>query len=176
MYSKLKFTIKPKLYINEEEQDEIDEITLKTNKYVDDKLLQKIIDDMLSTKFKKHLYTCIFDTGSNDIDDVSQYLDGKILSIKYNKSEKKFTVITSLFLRKQLPKNYSSLSIDELYEPGKVNKLVTKSKIEKMVKENINHVYSSSGHFEQYKNGKVAIYVNLDNSNKQFVCNFKIDK
>jgi hypothetical protein len=85
IYSKLKFSINPKLYIDDDENQY--KIPLKTNKHVDNKLLQKILKDMLSLKFKNHLYSCIFDTGSNDNDDVSQYLDGKILNIIHNKSK-----------------------------------------------------------------------------------------
>jgi hypothetical protein len=172
-YSTLEFSINPKFYIDDDENQY--EIPLKTNKHVDNKLLQKILKDMLSPKFKKHLYWCIFDTGSNDIDDVSQYLDGKILSVNYNKSKNNFTVKTSLFMSKKLPKNYSSLSKTELLEPKKVNKLVTKKKIKEMVAENINHVYRASGHFKDYKKGEVNISVNLDSDNKRFVTNFKIN-
>ena len=172
-YNKLEFTIYPKLYIDDDENEY--EIILKKNKYVDNKLLERIIKDMLSSQFKKHLYTCIFDTGSNDIDDISQYLDGKILNINYNKSKKNFTIKISLFLAKKIPKNYSSLSKKDLLEPEEINKLLTKKNIKNMVAENINHVYRSSGHFKDYNKGDVNIYVNLDSSNKRFVSNFNIN-
>ena len=174
IYSKLKFSINPKLYIDDDENQY--KIPLKTNKHVDNKLLHKILKDMLSLKFKEYLYSCIFDTGSNDNDDVSQYLDGKILNIIHNKSKNNFTVETSLLMRKQLPKNYSSLSKTELLEPEKVNKLVTKQKIKEMVSENINHVYQARGHIKDYKTSEANIYVTLGTySSKDFVSNFKIN-
>jgi hypothetical protein len=172
-YSKLEFSINPKFYIEDDENQY--EIPFKMNKYVDNKLLQKILKDMLSPKFKKHLYACIFDTGSNDKNDISQYLDGKMLSVVYNKPKNNFMVETSLFMRKQLPKKYSSLSKTELLEAKKVNKLVTKKKIKEMVAENINHFYRASGHFKDYKKGEVDISINLDSDNKKFVTNFKIN-
>ena len=52
--------------------------------------------------------------GSNSIYDISQYLDGKILEVKYNNNKSNFTVKSSLFLSKSLPKDYSSL-IKKIY-------------------------------------------------------------
>jgi hypothetical protein len=79
-------------------------------------------------------------------------------------------------MRKQLPKNYSSLSNTELLETEKVNKLVTKQKIKEMVSENINHVYQSRGHIKDYKTSEANIYVTLGTySSKDFVSNFKIN-
>ena len=65
---------------------------------MDPELKKDIIKDLLSTDFKKYLYSSIFDNGSNNVDNVSQYLVGVVLDI--NNKDDSFIVNLKLFKSK----------------------------------------------------------------------------
>ena len=90
MYKIVEFRINPRIIID---LDSGKTISFK-NKHLDSNLKNKIIKDFLSNKAKKHLYENIFNTGSNDNDDLSQYLDGELVSIKYNKPTNNFIILS----------------------------------------------------------------------------------
>ena len=170
MYSLVEFRINPKLDFDFEKV-----VSLK-NKNIDGSLKTKIIKDLLSNKFKKDLYDIIFNTVSNDINDLSQYLDGTIKSINYNKLNSSITIKLKLFLSKSLPKKNSSLK-KALDEPDRI-KLLTKANIIELIKENINHIYQSRGHYKNYKLGDQTIYLDLSqttNSDKYAIHSFIIN-
>ena len=56
---------------------------------------------------KNDLQDILFNTISNDINDLSQYLSGTISSIKYNKINSSITVYLKLFFSKKIPKTNS---------------------------------------------------------------------
>ena len=160
MYSFVEFRINPKLDFDFEKV-----ISLK-NKNIDGLLKTKIIKDLLSNKFKKDLQDIIFNTISNDINDLSQYLDGTINSINYNKLNSSITIKLKLFLSKSLPKKHSSLGLSTLLDKTSRLKLLTKENIIELIKKNINHIYQARGHYKDYKLGVQTIYLDLSqNSN-----------
>ena len=146
-----------------------DNLVAFKNKKLDPKLKSQIIKDLLSKDFKKYLYSSIFNNGSNDIDDISQYLDGKVLDINYKKDS--FIVKLNLFKSKQLPKEYSSLSKGELLKDNEINKLITASNIIEMIKLNINHQYRAGGHYKEYKSGDISVDLSLISKNDKMVMN-----
>ena len=87
MYTLVEFRINPKLDFD------FDKVISLKNKNIDVSLKTKIIKDLLSNKFKKDLQDIIFNTISNDINDLSQYLDGTINSINYNKLNSSITIM-----------------------------------------------------------------------------------
>ena len=113
------------------------------------------------------MYSTIFDNGSNDIDDLSQYLDGEVLDIS-NKNDS-FIVNLKLFKSKKLPKAYSSLSKGELLKSEEVDKLMIGSNIIEMIKLNINHQYRAAGHYKEYNSGDVFIDLSLKTENDKMV-------
>ena len=160
MYSFVEFRINPKLDFDFEKV-----ISLK-NKNIDGLLKTKIIKDLLSNKFKKDLQDIIFNTISNDINDLSQYLDGTINSINYNKLNSSITIKLKLFLSNSLPKKHSSLGLSTLLDKTSRLKLLTKENIIELIKKNINHIYQARGHYKDYKLGVQTIYLDLSqNSN-----------
>jgi hypothetical protein len=160
MYSLVEFRINPKLDFDFEKV-----ISLK-NKNIDVLLKTKIIKDLLSNKFKKDLQDIIFNTISNDFNDLSQYLDGTINSINYNKSNSSITIKLKIFFSKSLPKQHSSLKKSVLLDNADRLKLLTKENIIELIKKNINHIYQARGHYKNYKLGDQTIYLDLSpNSN-----------
>jgi len=174
MYKIVEFRINPRIIID---LDSGKTISFK-NKHLDSNLKNKIIKDFLSNKAKKHLYENIFNTGSNDNDDLSQYLDGKLVSIKYNKPTDNFIILLHIYLSKSIPKQYSSLNKNELLPEKDIIKLVSKKNIIKMIKDNINHIYRSSGHFKDYKLDGIDVYVDisLNSGTDKYVMNHFIIK
>lgn len=168
MYSNVEFYLNPRLLFD---SDDFEKILKFTNKKLDYNLKQNIIKDLTSTKFKKLFYEDIFNTGSNDVDDISQYLDGKILEIKYMNDS--FRVKLSLFVSKKLPKPYSGLNKKELYPMDKILKLLTKKNIIEMIKDNINHNYRARGHYKDFKFNEYKIYLDLslNSKNDKYVMN-----
>jgi len=158
----LEFILRPRIYFYSS-----DKLVSFKNKKLDPELKKKIIKDLLSNDFKKYLYSTIFDNGSNDIDDLSQYLDGKVLDIS-NKTDS-FIVNLKLFKSKKLPKAYSSLSKGELLKSEDVDKLMTGSNIIEMIKLNINHQYRSAGHYKDYNYGDISIDLSLVSENDKIV-------
>ena len=160
MYSLVEFRINPKLDFDFEKV-----VSLK-NKNIDVSLKTKIIKDLLSNKFKKDLQDIIFNTISNDINDLSQYLNGTINSINYNKLNSSITIKLNIFFSKSLPKKNSSLGLSVLLDKTDRLKLLTKENIIELIKENINHIYQARGHYKNYKLGDQTIYLDLSqNSN-----------
>ena len=82
MNKTVEFTVKPKLIYDLDTQKSI---PLKSDK-LSNKVREQIVKDFVSLKCKKHLYEAIFEGLSNDPDDLSQYLDGKVVSITYNQA------------------------------------------------------------------------------------------
>ena len=158
----LEFMFRPRIYIYSS-----DKLVAFKNKRLDPELKKEIIKDLLSKDFKKYLYSAIFDNGSNDVDDVSQYLDGEVLDIK-NKNDS-FIVNLKLFKSKTLPKAYSSLSKGELLKGEELDKLMTGSNIIEMIKLNINHQYRSGGHYKEYNSGEISIDLSLVSKNDKMV-------
>ena len=170
MYSHIEFSLNPRLHFY---NDDFYKTIKFNNKKLDKKLKDKIIKDFLSPKFKKILYEDIFNMGSNDINDISQYLDGKILEVKYNNNKSNFTVKSSLFLSKSLPKDYSSINKKDLLNKDEIIKLLTKKNIIEMIKENINHVYRARGYYKDFKFEKYEVYPDLSliSENDKYVIN-----
>ena len=100
MNKTVEFTVKPKLIYDLDTQKSI---PLKSDK-LSSKVREQIVKDFVSLKCKKHLYEAIFEGLSNDPDDLSQYIDGKVVSITYNPSTFSFRVKLEVFLAEKLPK------------------------------------------------------------------------
>ena len=163
----LKFTIRPRIYFYSS-----NELVSFKNKKLDPELKKKIIKDLLSSRFKKYLYFCIFKNGSNDIDDLSQYLDGEIIDINHENDS--FIINLRLFISKKLPKDFSILSKKELLKGKELYNLMTGRNIIKMIRLNIDHQYRSGGHYKEYNSGEISIDLTLKNNNDKFVMsNFK---
>ena len=173
MYTHVEFNLNPRLHFD---NDDFYKTVKFNNKKLDKKLKDKIIKDFLSPKFKKILYEDIFNMGSNDINDISQYLDGKILEVNYNNKKSNFTVKSSLFLSKSLPKDFSSINKKDLLNKDEIIKLLTKKNIIEMIKENINHVYRARGYYKDFKFEKYEVYPDLSlisENDKYVINNFK---
>jgi hypothetical protein len=149
MISSVEFDINPRLYISPNKPSNDDSV--KTMRFNNNKLNPKIKEiitkDIVSNKFKKYLYKIIFDTENSD--DISNYLDGKIKAITYNNNN--FRVKIDLFLYKKL-----------VSDKTKILKLMTKNNIKKLIKENINHVYRSRGHYKTFKVGDNNITISFE--------------
>ena len=149
MISSVEFDINPRLYISPNKPSNDDSV--KTMRFNNNKLNPKIKEiitkDIVSNKFKKYLYKIIFDTENSD--DISNYLDGKIKAITYNNNN--FRVKIDLFLYKKL-----------VSDKTKILKLITKNNIKKLIKENINHVYRSRGHYKTFKVGDNNITISFE--------------
>ena len=158
----LSFIIRPRIYFYSS-----DKLVAFKNKTVAPELKKKIIKDLLSKDFKNYLYSSIFNNGSNDVDDLSQYLDGEVLDIS-NETDS-FIVNLKLFISKTLPKEYSSLSKSELLKGKELDKLITGSNIVEMIRLNIDHQYRSGGHYKEYNSGELSIDLSLTSDNDRFV-------
>jgi hypothetical protein len=149
MISSVEFDLNPRLYISPNKPSNDDSV--KTMRFNNNKLNPKIKEiitkDIVSNKFKKYLYKIIFDTENSD--DISNYLDGKIKAITYNNNN--FRVKIDLFLYKKL-----------VSDKTKILKLITKNNIKKLIKENINHVYRSRGHYKTFKVGDNNITISFE--------------
>ena len=163
----LKFNIRPRIYFYSSNK-----LVSFKNKKLDPELKKKIIKDLLSQRFKKYLYFSIFTNGSNDIDDLSQYLDGEVLDISYENDS--FIVNLRLFISNKLPKEYSILSKSQLLKGKELYNLINGSNIIKMIRLNIDHQYRSGGHYKEYNSGEISIDLSLKSDNDKFVMsNFK---
>lgn len=163
----LKFTIRPRIYFYSSNK-----LVSFKNKNLNPELKKKIIKDLLSSRFKKYLYSSIFTNGSNDVDDLSQYLDGKVLDINYENDS--FIVNLRLFISKKLPKDFSILSKSELLKGEELYKLMTSNNIIEMIRLNIDHQYRSGGHYKEYNSGEISIDLSLTSNNDKFIMsNFK---
>lgn len=163
----LKFTIRPRIYFYGSNK-----LVSFKNKNLNPELKKKIIKDLLSSRFKKYLYSSIFTNGSNDVDDLSQYLDGKVLDINYENDS--FIVNLRLFISKKLPKDFSILSKSELLKGEELYKLMTSNNIIEMIRLNIDHQYRSGGHYKEYNSGEISIDLSLTSNNDKFIMsNFK---
>ena len=161
MISQVQFSITPKIIVD---LDTGKSISFK-NKKLDLKLKNQIKKDFISSKSKKYLQQCIFDNGSNDVDDLSQYLDGSVTSLTYDPSKDNFVVVINVLLSKVLPKPFSSLKKSELLSESEIHKLMTKQNLAEMIKENLTWAYSSSGHFKSYTLNKEDVYVDISQNN-----------
>ena len=160
MISSVEFDLNPRLYFT---NDESAKKMKFNNKHIDSKLKNNIIKDVISNKFKKYLYDTIFDTPDDDA--ISEYLDGKNIEIKYNNTKSNFRVIIKLYLLKSFDNEKELL------------KLINKKNITNMIKENINHIYRSRGHYKEYKlkDSTVVFDLSLISENdKNTINNFKL--
>ena len=173
MNKTVEFTVKPKLIVDLDSQKSV---SLK-NDMLSSKVREQIVKDFVSSKCKKHLYTAIFEGISNDRDDLSQYIDGKIISITYNPSTFSFKVKLEVFLAKVLPKKVSSLKKSELLKGDKILELATNENLIETIKMNIDYFYSASGHFKNYKVGTNILYLDItmkSDKDKSTIGRFKI--
>ena len=179
MYTYIEFRLKPIITISNDNYIEkhnldydtnIDEkIILFNSKKLDLKIKEIVIKSLISPKFKKHLYKCIFEVPSIEYDDISQYLDGKIIDVNYDKLNNFFIVKCKLFISNNIPKN--KYNNKKVLSEREYLKLMTKKNIINMIKEQLQHFYSSGGHYKNYKYKNYDIYINLLNIN-----NFKVIK
>ena len=172
MYKSIQFNINPIIYLY---NDNDDKKLLFNN--LEKNLKDKIIKDLLSSKFKNYLYDIIFNVPVNDYNDISQYIDGKILNISYNKEKSNFSVKCNIFISKKIPKVKHNVNQDVL-DNKDYKKLFTKKNITKMIKSQINHFYNSRGHYKKYKFNNYDVYVNLlkmDIGNTNVINNININ-
>jgi len=173
MNKTVEFTVKPKLIVDLDSQKSI---SLKSDS-LSSKVREQILKDFVSAKCKKHLYTAIFEGITNDPDDLSQYIDGKVVSITYNPGTFSFTVKLEVFLAKQLPKKVSSLKKSELLKEDKILELATRENIIETIKMNIDYFYRASGHFKNYRVGTDTLYLDItmkSDKDKSTIGKFKI--
>tara|TARA_B100001093_G_C26670869_1_gene946124 strand:+ start:76 stop:600 length:525 start_codon:yes stop_codon:yes gene_type:complete len=173
MNKTVEFTVKPKLIVDLDSQKSI---SLKSDS-LSSKVREQILKDFVSAKCKKHLYTAIFEGITNDPDDLSQYIDGKVVSITYNPGTFSFTVKLEVFLAKQLPKKVSSLKKSELLKEYKILELATRENIIETIKMNIDYFYRASGHFKNYRVGTDTLYLDItmkSDKDKSTIGKFKI--
>lgn len=167
MMKEVSFNIYPILeFIDDNDKKKIYKFT---SKKIDKNLKNKIIKDIESQSFKKELYQDIFNTGVNHVNDISQYLDGKINAISYKNNY--FNIKCSIFLIEKLPKEFSSFKKSDLLKNDNIVKLFTRKNIKHMIKENILHNYISRGHFKEYKFNGYDIFVDLSENIKNFSFN-----
>jgi len=164
MISSVEFDLNPRLYISPNKPSNDDSV--KTMRFNNNKLNPKIKEiitkDIVSNKFKKYLYKIIFDTENSD--DISNYLDGKIKAITYNNN---FRVKIDLFLYKKLVSDKTKKLVSDktkklVSDKTKILKLMTENNIKKLIKENINHVYRSRGHYKTFKVGDNNITISFE--------------
>lgn len=119
-------------------------LTLK-NKNLDKKLKEKIINDLKSNKFKNYLNETIFE--ELDSENSTELIKGKIVSV----------IINSNTIRVIL----------------KVTNSISNKNIIKIIKENINHVYRSRGHYKTYKflNYEINIDLSLNGEKDTYIIN-----
>ena len=161
MYFTCHFKINPKLDFD------LETVVSLNNKNIDGKLKKQIEKDLVSESFKNDLQDILFNTISNDINDLSQYLSGTISSIKYNKINSSITVYLKLFFSKKIPKTNSKFKKNELLDESQRLKLLTKKNIIEMIKNNINHIYYARGHYKDFNHGKQTIYLDLSQNSKK---------
>lgn len=173
MNKTVEFTVKPKLIYDLDSQKYVQ---LKSDK-ISSKVREQIVKDFVSLKCKKHLYTAIFEGLSNDPDDLSQYIDGKVVSITYNPSTFSFKVKLEVFLAEKLPKKFSSLKKSELLKGDKILELATTENIIETIKINIDYFYRASGHFKNYRVGTDTLYLDItmkSDKDKSTIGKFKV--
>jgi hypothetical protein len=183
MISSVEFDINPRLYIspNKPSNDNSVKTMRFNNKNLNPKIKEIIIKDMVSNKFKKYLYKIIFDIENSD--EISNYLDGKIKAITYNKNNFNFRVKIDLFLYKKILNDKTKKLVSDktkklvsdktkklvsdktkklVSDKTKILKLITKNNIKNLIKENINHIYRSRGHYKTFKVGDNNITISFE--------------